>query len=123
VKLLQVVLLTCSTLFLIGCSSTPSPTSDPVDFAGTVTNADGKPVAGCSITFFPATSSGNQVGYSLKADGKFDIKIIPGKYVFSFDGNPAALAAIPKAYLTNDPAHTVEVPAAGNKAMAIALTK
>ncbi len=100
---------------VLGCSSDPGKRTEPVDVTGIATKADGKPVANVTISFCPTDASQMPATFSLKADGKFAVKLSPGKYTYSFDGNPAALQAVPVAYHNNDASHTVEVPATGGE--------
>ncbi|MBX9622873.1 MAG: carboxypeptidase-like regulatory domain-containing protein [Gemmataceae bacterium] len=102
---------------LAGCSSTPPNRPDPVDVSGTVKLPGGQPApAGLTLNFLPTSSSQAQVPTTLKAGGKFDAKLVPGKYTFAFEGS-----GVPAAYLSNDAAHTVEVPAGGSSALDITL--
>jgi uncharacterized protein YcfL len=108
-------------IFLAGCSSSPPMKAEPVEVAGTVVFSDGKPVANVVLNIFPTTASQTQGSFTLKADGKFEMKLIPGNYTFAFEG--ANLNAIPKSYQSNDAEHKLEVPSAGNKSMTITVTK
>lgn len=119
---LQFTVVLAVTTFAIGCSGTPAMKSDPTDVAGTVTGVTGQPVGGVTLNFFPTSGSQMQGYFVLKADGKFATKLISGKYTFAFEGNPQAMASIPTKYHSNDAAHTIDIPSAGEPALAIKLT-
>jgi len=107
---------------LLGCSSDPGLRADPVDVAGTVINTDGKPVGNVTINFFATSSSQSSSSFGLKTDGKFEQKLIPGKYTFAFEGKEAAMKLIPKKYHLNSSENTFEVPSSGTKDLQIKLS-
>ena len=98
------------TALCVGCSSDAVVKSSPVEVTGTVTTADGKPVKDATLSFLPNNSTQSPANFMLKADGKFSVKLIPGKYTYMFEGKTAG---VPAKYLQNEAAHAVEVPATG----------
>lgn len=98
---------------LTGCSSAPPPKADPVAVSGTVTLPSGQPVKGVTLMMFPVTANQGQEQAKLGADGKFNVKLIPGKYTFAFEGPAAELKAVPAKYHQNEAAHSFEVPSGG----------
>lgn len=104
-----------------GCSSGPATKPEAVAVSGTVLLPAGQPAKGVTLNFFPTTSSQTQVYAQLKADGKFDVKLVPGKYTYGFEGGPAFLKVLPTKYHSNDAAHTVEIPSAGKSDLTIQL--
>lgn len=103
---------TLFTALCFGCSSDPGLRTDPVDVTGAVTATDGKPVKDATLTFQPTDSKQIPASFPLKADGKFSVKLIPGKYTYMFEGKTTG---IPPKYLQNQADHSVEVPAAGGE--------
>ncbi|HVK12777.1 MAG TPA: hypothetical protein VM597_28760 [Gemmataceae bacterium] len=96
--------------------------SEPVDVTGKVT-AGGAPLGNVQIVFQPTGSDLSvQTPAAVGADGTFQVRLIPGKYVYYFQARevlkPAdrgAFAAgfqkVPEPYRTADKNHTVEAKA------------
>lgn len=93
------------TLF-VGCSGSPPAKSDPIEVTVSVTLPKGQPASNLQLMLLPSSSSQLQGGGKTDASGKVKTKLTPGKYTYSFDGNPAAA---PKKYHTNSADHSVEV--------------
>jgi hypothetical protein len=104
---------------LAGCSSAPPAKPDPVDVSGVVLLPSGQPAKDTTVTFFPTTGDQLQNGAKLKADGKFAVKLTPGKYTYSVEGDPRS---VPAKYQSNDAAHAIEVPAGGTTDLKITLS-
>jgi hypothetical protein len=97
---------------LAGCGYDPGTKPEPTAVRGQVTFADGKPVRNVRLSFNPTSGDQMPGGVDLGADGTFRARLIPGKYIVTFEsltGKAAALKAIPAKYHTPDVAHTVEV--------------
>ena len=109
------------TTLILGCGPSIAAKADPVDVSGTVTNASGKPVGGVTLMFIPTTAMQTQGYFTLKADGKFSVKLVPGSYTYVFEGNVPAINAIPAKYQSNDATHALEIPSAGAPALEIKL--
>lgn len=120
VRLAAVLTFACS--LAAGCGSDPGKKGEPVAVAGAVQTADGKPVGNVTLNFFPASGGDQMTAVAqLKADGKFDLKLVPGKYNLMFEGKDADLKAVPASYRTVDAAHFVEIPKAGEANLVIKL--
>lgn len=68
-------------LMVIGCSNTPDQMSEPIDVAGKVTAPGGKSVKDMVLNLQPL-GEGLPVPVTLKADGAFEAKAIPGQYTY-----------------------------------------
>lgn len=105
---------------IVGCSSTPPQKPAPVDVNGTVTLPNGQPAKDVTISFFPTTNEQIQGNAKIGADGKFSLKMNPGKYTFGFEGR--SIKTLPEKYHSNRAEHAVEIPASGVTDLAIKLT-
>jgi hypothetical protein len=106
---------------LAGCSTTPPLKPEPVAVNGTVLLPGGQPARDVVVNFLPTGSDQMQGAAQLKSDGKFSVKLTPGKYTYSFEGNN--LKAIPAKYHSNNADNTFEVPAAGDSNLTLKLEK
>ncbi|MGL6073703.1 MAG: hypothetical protein ACRC8S_06025 [Fimbriiglobus sp.] len=121
-KIVSLSLFAMLAAFAVGCGGAPALKAEPVEVAGSVVMG-GKPLGNVSILFLPTTATQTQVTISLKADGKFETKLIPGKYGYVFEGSSPAFNTIPQKYTTNQADRTIEIPATGNKSLTITLEK
>jgi len=103
-----------ATALVAGCSSNPSPRTDPVDVSGVALLPSGQPVKDVTLNFYPTSSSQVQVPVQLKADGKFATKLIPGTYTFAFEGKDGPMRVVPTKYHLNNADHKFEVPSGGS---------
>lgn len=92
---------------LAGCSSTPPQKAEPVDVSGTVTLPSGKPATDITVTFLPTSSSQIQA-WGKVTNGKYAVKLTPGKYSYMIES-----PTVPKKYQESNAEHALEVPAAG----------
>jgi hypothetical protein len=116
-KVLSFSLFAVLASFAMGCGGTPPLKPEPVDVAGVVMMG-GKPLGNVTIMFLPTTGTQTQMTIPLKADGKFETKLIPGKFGYVFEGN-----GIPQKYTINDANRTIEITSAGDKNLTITLEK
>lgn len=102
---------------LTGCSSTPAQRPEPSEVKGTLLLPSGQPAKDVTILFL-ATSGDQQPGsYQIKDDGKFTVRLNPGKYTYALEGKNA----LPK-YTANMPEHSVDIPSGGTQSLTIKLT-
>lgn len=94
-----------------GCSSSHGEKPEPVSVTGTLSLANDQPVKNVTITFFPTSSDQSQGAGIVDKAGKFTSKLVPGKYTYSIEGT--GIKGVPKKYLSNDAAHTIEIPSGG----------
>jgi carboxypeptidase family protein len=118
-KLRLTVLTGLSVALLAGCSITPRQKSDPVDVSGTVLLPNGQAAKDVTVQFLPTEADQMQGGASLK-DGKFNVKLTPGKYTYTFEGTN--VRAVPSKYHSNQEDHSFEVPSGGTSDLTIKLT-
>lgn len=94
-----------------GCSSYDQKLSaDPIEVKGKVIGADGKPVKDVKLNLFPLEKGGQSFA-KVGADGSFTAKVVPAKYMFTFealDGKPAAFRAVPAKYQDTNSEHTID---------------
>lgn len=114
------VVIGCLTL-IVGCSSDPGQKKDPVEVSGTVLLPNGQPAKDVTLNLL-ATDSMQTPGITqLKDDGKFTLKLVPGKYTVVFEGSQSGMNTIPPRYHHNDMKNAVEVPKTGTTDLTIRL--
>jgi hypothetical protein len=105
---------------VVGCGDPPRK-AEPMAVKGSVVGPDGKPVGYVTLNLFPTSPEQIQGGAQLKADGKFEAKLLPGKHRFTFEGSAAAMKVIPTKYHTPSEENVIEV--TPNTDVQIKLTK
>jgi hypothetical protein len=102
-----------------GCGESPVIISEPSDFKGTVSFADGTKIKDVVVGFMPTTQGMLPAGAKVDQDGKFSVKMNPGKYSVYFgalDGKDAAkgkaeFQKIPENYKTASSDHDMTISA------------
>lgn len=96
----------------LGCSSDPGKVGEPVPVSGTITLPGGKIASNLTLEFSPTTSANNGASTTIAADGKFETKLAPGKYMY-FIGGKGNLKDVPENLKTRSTDRTVTVPKGG----------
>ena len=105
----------------VGCSSAPDLKPGAVPVKGVVRKADGTPVTNLTLSILATNCDQTPAAAALKKDGRFDVKLIPGKYTFMFEGSPAALKTVPAKYHSNNEVNSFEVPPGGKADLTVKL--
>jgi len=80
---MRLCLIVFASIFIIGCGSQPGLRPEPVAVHGTVKLANGTSPKDLTITFQP-TQNSMPGGAKVGADGRFEVKLEPGKYAVYF---------------------------------------
>lgn len=79
-------------VILMGCSSQPPAPRDLVTVSGQMLDASGKPLAMKVISFNPQERDQKNNSSGTDAQGKFTLKLVPGKYHVTLAEAPRAAA-------------------------------
>jgi hypothetical protein len=102
---------------LVGCGSKVEMREEPVEITGSVKLPGNASPKGLTITFAPQQNS-PPAGAKLDSDGRFTVKVQPGKYIpyFQDEANAAvpAYKQIPESYRTPKQENVMEIQAGQN---------
>lgn len=123
-KILPILIIACGFLMLIGCGQSVSNRAAPTKFNGHITGTDGKPVRDITIQFLPQFLGSIQTAAKVGAAGKFEVELLPGKYVIMIEpnkGKQAEFKLIPIKYHSANKENEIDVVA--GKEIEIAVSK
>lgn len=111
-KVLPALFISLAALALSGCSGSVSNRAAPTKFTGNITGADGKPLRDVTLQFLPQFLGSIQTATKVGADGKFEVELLPGKYVFMVEpvrGKEASFKTVAAKYHNADKANEMDV--------------
>lgn len=96
---------------VVGCGPNVTKRADPTKFSGTIKGVDGKPLKDITIQFLPQFLGSIQTAALVKVDGKFDVDLLPGKYVIMIEPtkNRDAFKSVPAKYHNADKANEMDI--------------
>lgn len=101
-------------VLIAGCKSDPGLRRDPVEISGMLVLPGGQPAKDMTVVFLPSSSDQFQGYGTVGKDGKFQAKLIPGKYTYMIEGKNGATKGIPGKYLENNPDNVIEITGGNN---------
>ena len=123
-KILPRLVIVFAFIALVGCGTNVTNRAAPTKFSGNIKGIDGKSVNDVTLQFLPQFLGSIQTAAKVGADGKFEVELLPGKYVIMIEmgqGKEASFKAVPAKYHSADKANELDIVA--GKDIEISLTK